>query len=128
MIFTENLTEKERPERPALESRRSQMPHFRQPEVANSAPPTGQSAYRPGRTIHRFLQLWCFGQFSQEILPLPSGKAAADLALIHQPALNPLTQQQRTYGLFASRRNTTDTRVHHICFWHQRDRLLWQTR
>jgi len=63
------------------------MTHFRQPEVANSAPPAGESAYRPGRTTHGLLRLWCFGQFSQEILPLPSGKAAADLALIHQPAL-----------------------------------------
>jgi hypothetical protein len=43
--------------------------------------------FLPRGTIHRFLQLWCFGQFSQEILPLSSGKAAADLALIHQPAL-----------------------------------------
>ena len=53
-----------------LEGRRSQMAHFRQPEVANSAPPARQSAYRAGRTIHRLLQLWCFGQFRQEILPL----------------------------------------------------------
>jgi len=84
------------------------MTHFRQPEVANSAPPTRQSAYRPGRTIHGFLQLLYFGQFSQEILPLPSGKAAADLSLIHQPALIHLTQQKRAYGLFAPHRNTTD--------------------
>ena len=60
------------------------MAHFRQPEVANSAPPAGQSTYRPGRTIHRLLQLWCFHQFRQEILPLPSGKAAADLALVNE--------------------------------------------
>ncbi|HUU17201.1 MAG TPA: hypothetical protein VMW72_08635 [Sedimentisphaerales bacterium] len=46
------------------------MTHFSQPEVANSAPPTRQSAYRPRRTIQRLLRLWCFGQFSQEILPL----------------------------------------------------------
>ena len=77
------------------------MAHFCQPEVANSAPPAGQSAYRPGRTIHRFLQLWCFRQFNKEILPLPSGKAVADLALIHQPALIHLTRQKRAYGLFA---------------------------
>ncbi len=84
------------------------MAHFRQPEVANSAPPTGQSAYRPGRTIQRLLRLWCLRQFSQEILPLPSGKAAADLALIHQPALMLFTKQQRTYGLFTPHRDTTD--------------------
>jgi len=72
-----------------LEGRLPQMTHFRQPEVANSAPPTGQSAYRPRRTIHRLLQLWCFHQFSKQMLPLPSGKTAADLALVHQPALIP---------------------------------------
>jgi len=69
------------------------MAHFRQTEVANSAPSARQSANRAGRTIHRLLQLWRFGQFSQEILPLPSGKTAADLALIHQPALMLLTKQ-----------------------------------
>jgi len=84
------------------------MAHFRQPEVANSAPPAWQSAYRPGRTIHGLLQLWRFHQFREEILPLPSGKAAADLALIHQPALVLFTQQQRTYGLFTPHRDTTD--------------------
>jgi len=84
------------------------MAHFRQPEVANSAPPARQSAYRPGRTIHGLLQLWCFGQFSQEILLLPSGKITADLALVHQPALMLFTEQQRTYGLFAPHRDTTD--------------------
>lgn len=36
---------------------------------------------------------------------VPSGKAAADLALIHQPSLIPLTQQQRAYCLFAPHRN-----------------------
>ena len=96
------------PSNQTLEGRRTQMAHFRQPKVANSAPPARQSAYGSGRTIHGLLQLWCFGQFSQEILPLLSGKAAADLSLIHQPALNPLTEQQRTYGLFAPHRDTTD--------------------
>jgi len=59
----------------------------------------------------RFLQLWCFGQFPKEILPLPSGKAATDLSLIHQPALMLFTQQKRTYGLFAPHRDTTDILV-----------------
>jgi len=87
-IIAQYLASNVFPSRPlyCFGGRRSQMAHFRQPEVANSAPPTRQSAYRPGRTIHRLLRLWCFGQFNQEILPLLSGKAAADLSLIHQPA------------------------------------------
>ncbi len=78
-IIAQYLASNVFPSRPlyCFGGRRSQMAHFRQPEVANSAPPARQSAYRPGRTIHRLLQLWCFGQFSHEILPLPSGKAAA---------------------------------------------------
>jgi len=56
------------------------MTYFSQPEIANSTPPARQSAYRPRRTTHQLLRLWCFYQFSKQILPLLPGRPAADLS------------------------------------------------
>ncbi len=43
------------------------------------------SLYRPGRTIHRLLELCCFCQCPKEILMLPSGNATAGEILVALP-------------------------------------------